>query len=188
MLLLIDNYDSFTYILYQYLREWDDVEVIQNSDPLPSNSLQKFSGVVLSPGPGLPKTSGKLMDHISFLIGKMPILGVCLGHQALAESFGGKLEKAGEIFHGRPSSVFHKEGGIFRDIPSPFSANRYHSWVVSPSDFPKELEVTAETENGVIMGIRHKTIENIYGVQFHPESILTEFGKKLIRNFCEIAR
>ncbi|WP_411824191.1 anthranilate synthase component II [Leptospira sp. 'Mane'] len=188
MLLLIDNYDSFTYILYQYLMEWDEVKVIQNTDDLPMESMDLISGVVLSPGPGLPKTSGKLMGHIAELVLKKPILGVCLGHQALAEFFGSKLVKAPEIFHGRVSEVYHDGQGVFSQITSPFLANRYHSWVVSNDEFPSELEVTAKTKDGVIMGIRHKDHQNLFGVQFHPESILTQFGKKLIQNFCEIVK
>ena len=188
MLLLIDNYDSFTYILYQYLREWDEVKVIQNTDDLPMESMDLITGVVLSPGPGLPKTSGKLMGHIAELVFKKPILGVCLGHQALAEFFGSKLVKAPEIFHGRVSEVYHDGQGVFSQIASPFLANRYHSWVVSEEELPAELEVTAKTKDGVIMGIRHKDHQNLFGVQFHPESILTQFGKKLIQNFCEIGK
>jgi anthranilate synthase/aminodeoxychorismate synthase-like glutamine amidotransferase len=186
VILLIDNFDSFTYILFQYLSEWDEVRVIKNNEKLPS--LEGYSSIVLSPGPGLPRTSGRLMDSIADLVGKRPILGVCLGHQAIAEHFGAKIEKAAEIFHGRVSPISHDSTGIFKSLPTPFLANRYHSWVVSHSDFPDELEVTAKTTDDVIMGIVSKSYPNVHGVQFHPESILTEHGKRIIQNFCEMYR
>lgn len=185
MVLLIDNYDSFSYILFQYLSEITPTTVIKNDDELPPECLKNYKGVVLSPGPGIPETSGRLMEYTKMLIGKIPILGVCLGHQTLAQFFGGSLIKSKEIFHGRTSEIYHSGDGIFRNIPSPFVANRYHSFCVSDENFPKELEVTAKTKDGVIMGIRHRHLKNVNGVQFHPESILTEHGKTLLQNFVE---
>ncbi len=186
MILLIDNYDSFTFILYQYLKEWDEVIVIKNDEPLPD--LKLIKSVVISPGPGKPKSSGNLMMSIDTLIGQFPMLGVCLGHQALAEYYGAKLMKAPEIFHGRASEIVHDSRALYKDVPNHFKANRYHSWVVSIENLPEELEVTAKTKDGVVMGIMSKIHHNTFGVQFHPESILTEFGHDIIRNFCEISR
>nr|WP_244242611.1 aminodeoxychorismate/anthranilate synthase component II [Leptospira bouyouniensis] len=185
MFLLIDNYDSFTYILYQYLNKIAPTTVMRNDENLPLDSIQKYQAVVLSPGPGLPKTSGLLMSHFSFLFPKLPVLGICLGHQTIAEFFGAKLEQTKDIYHGRPSEISHNGEGIFKKIPNQFLANRYHSWSVSKLNFPDELEVTAETNDGVIMGIRHRKWKKVFGVQFHPESILTEFGETLLRNFYE---
>ncbi|XDD46562.1 aminodeoxychorismate/anthranilate synthase component II [Leptospira sp. WS39.C2] len=185
MFLLIDNYDSFTYILFQYLAKIAPTTVMRNDENLPLDSLQKYQAVVLSPGPGLPKTSGNLMTHFSFLYPKVPVLGICLGHQTIAETFGAKLEQTKEIYHGRPSPIEHNGEGIFKKIPNQFLANRYHSWAVSKLEFPNELEVTAETKDGVIMGIRHRKWKKVFGVQFHPESILTEYGETLLRNFYE---
>lgn len=185
MFLLIDNYDSFTYILYQYLNKIAPTTVMRNDENLPLHELQNYHAVVLSPGPGLPKTSGFLMSHFSFLYPRMPVLGICLGHQTIAETFGAKLEQTTEIYHGRPSTVLHNGEGIFKSLPNLFKANRYHSWAVSKEDFPEELEVTAETKDGVIMGIRHRKWKKVFGVQFHPESILTEYGDTLLRNFYE---
>ncbi|MCZ8154784.1 MAG: aminodeoxychorismate/anthranilate synthase component II, partial [Leptospira sp.] len=171
MILLIDNYDSFTYILFQYLLKWDKVKVIKNDEPIPD--ISTFSSVVISPGPGLPSTSGHLMSYLPKFIGKIPVLGVCLGHQAIAEYYGARLERAKEIFHGRVSEIVHDQKGIFKGLPSPFFANRYHSWVISHSHLPEDLEVTAFTKDEVIMGIVSKKDKNVHGVQFHPESILT---------------
>lgn len=184
MILLIDNYDSFTFILFQYLKQWDEVKVIKNDESLPT--LSQIDSVVISPGPGLPQDAGKLKSYMNEFLGHVPILGVCLGHQAIAQNYGAKLIQAPEIFHGRVSQIVHSSKGIFKNLPSPFVANRYHSWMVSELEFPEELEVTAKTNDGVIMGIMSKTHANVYGVQFHPESILTEHGKKIIQNFCEI--
>ncbi|TGM37550.1 anthranilate synthase component II [Leptospira biflexa] len=185
MFLLIDNYDSFTYILYQYLNKIAPTTVMRNDENLPLDTIQKYQAVVLSPGPGLPKTSGKLVSHFFELYPKMPVLGICLGHQTIAESFGAKLEQTDDIYHGRPSQIQHNGEGIFKKIPNHFLANRYHSWAVSKVNFPDELEVTAETKDGVIMGIRHRKWKKVFGVQFHPESILTEYGETLLRNFFE---
>ncbi|MDF3821423.1 aminodeoxychorismate/anthranilate synthase component II [Leptospira sp. 96542] len=186
MLLLIDNYDSFTYILYQYLNQIMPTKLIQNDESLPNDLAEVYKGIVLSPGPGLPETSGNLIKYTKQCYAKFPILGVCLGHQTLAEIFGAKLEKTKEIYHGRTSKIKHNGEGIFQGIPDLFLANRYHSWVVSETNLPQEIEVTARTEDGLIMGIRHKQFRNVFGVQFHPESILTEYGKKLVQNFCEV--
>lgn len=185
MLLLVDNYDSFTFILYQYLLEFTLVEVIRNDEPLRQDWMQRYKGIVLSPGPGLPQTSGNLMQFLSLFIGEKPILGVCLGHQAIALHFGAQLQQTKEIFHGRPSTIHHKSNGIFRGIPEGFLANRYHSWAVAKETLPNEIEVTAETHDGVIMGIQVRAEKPIFGIQFHPESILTQYGRELLKNFVE---
>ncbi|MCW7491605.1 aminodeoxychorismate/anthranilate synthase component II [Leptospira sp. 2 VSF19] len=185
MFLLIDNYDSFTYILYQYLNQIIPTTVMRHDEDLPLDLQKKYKAVVLSPGPGLPKTSGKLMSHLDSVYQKMPVLGICLGHQAIGEIFGAKLEQTPEVFHGRPSEILHNGEGVFKNIPNGFLANRYHSWAVSKVSLPSELEVTAETKDGVIMGIRHRKWKKVFGVQFHPESILTENGETLLRNFYE---
>jgi len=185
VILLIDNYDSFTYILFQYLSEWDKVKVIRNDENLPD--LKQIKSVVISPGPGKPQTSGKLMEFLEIILGKKPILGVCLGHQAIGEFHGANLIKTSEIYHGRVSKVSHNSNALFQNIPATFLANRYHSWTISSENFPNELEVTASTESGVIMGIMSKKYKDTFGVQFHPESILTEYGQKMIKNFCEIS-
>lgn len=185
MFLLIDNYDSFTYILYQYLSKIAPTTVMRNDETLPLDTNQIFKAVVLSPGPGLPNTSGNLVSHFQNLYSQFPVLGICLGHQTIAEFFGAKLEQTKEIYHGRPSPIEHNGEGLFKKIPNRFLANRYHSWAVSKLNFPEELEVTAETNDGVIMGIRHRKWKKVFGVQFHPESILTEYGETLLRNFYE---
>lgn len=158
---------------------------MRHDEDLPVDLQKKYNAVVLSPGPGLPKTSGKLMSHLDFLYKEMPVLGICLGHQAIGEMFGAKLEQTPEVFHGRPSEILHNGEGVFKNIPNGFLANRYHSWAVSKVSLPNELEVTAETKDGVIMGIRHRKWSKVFGVQFHPESILTENGETLLRNFYE---
>ncbi len=185
MVLLIDNYDSFSYILFQYLSEIKETILIKNDDPLPDSYISRITSVVLSPGPGLPNTSGRLIQYTKYFLGKLPVLGVCLGHQTIAQISGAQLIQTRDIYHGRTSKVHHQEVAIFKNIPSPFVANRYHSWAVSSTNLPKELEVIAETEDGVIMGIRHLKFKHTYGVQFHPESILTEHGKTLLSNFCK---
>ncbi|PKA24432.1 anthranilate synthase component II [Leptospira meyeri] len=187
MFLLIDNYDSFTYILYQYLSQITPTTVMRHDEDLPADLYEKYKAVVLSPGPGLPKTSGKLLLHLQSIYKSLPVLGICLGHQALAEVSGAKLEQTRDIFHGRPSEIIHNGQGVFKNIPNGFWANRYHSWAVSKVSLPSELEVTAETKDGVIMGIRHRKWNKVFGVQFHPESILTEHGETLLRNFYEEA-
>ena len=188
MLLLIDNYDSFTYNLYQYLSELgaDDIEVIRN-DQATVDELEEMNPerLVVSPGPSRPENAGISVEAIQRFAGKVPVLGVCLGHQCLAEAFGGKVIHTGEIRHGKTSAIHHDGKGVFAGVENPFEAVRYHSLTIDPDSVPDGFEVTARTENGIIMGVRHKTLA-IEGVQFHPESIVTEPGKQLLQNFLNM--
>src|SRR3989338_802658 len=188
MILVIDNYDSFTYNLVQYLGELGaDLEVYRN-DKITLDEIKKLKGlekIVISPGPGVPKDAGITEDVISTFGKKIPILGVCLGHQAIGEVFGGKIVGAKNLMHGKTSSIHHDGKGIFKGVENPFEATRYHSLLVDRSTFPKVLRITAETKDKEIMGLQHKD-DPIYGVQFHPESILTIEGKKILKNFLEI--
>ena len=187
MLLLIDNYDSFTYNLYQYISELGaEVRVVRNDQAsVEELDLMRPERVVISPGPSTPKNAGVSMDAIRHFAGKVPILGVCLGHQCIGEAFGGVVEGAGEIRHGKTSPIHHNENGVFAGLPNPFEAVRYHSLAIKPDSLPSEFEVTAWTDKGIIMGVRHKTLP-IEGVQFHPESIMTAPGKKLLQNFLNM--
>ena len=187
MILLLDNYDSFTYNLYQYLSELGaDVRVVRNDqttvDEIESMAPER---VVISPGPGAPKEGGISIELIERLAGKLPILGVCLGHQCIGEAFGASVAYAGEIRHGKSSRIEHDGKGVFRGLPNPFEAIRYHSLAIVPETVPECLEVSAHSDSGVIMGVRHRDYA-IEGVQFHPESILTSVGKDLLRNFLEM--
>jgi anthranilate synthase component II len=190
VILLIDNYDSFTYNLYQYLSELGaDVEVVRNDEATVEDiDSMAPAKIVISPGPGTPKEAGISVPAVRHFAGGTPILGVCLGHQSIGEAFGGVVTGAGEILHGKTSMISHRGEGVFRDLPDPFEAIRYHSLAIQREGFPsEELEVTAESDSGVIMGVRHKRYA-IEGVQFHPESILTSVGKDLLRNFLEETR
>ncbi len=181
---LIDNYDSFTYNLYQYLAEQGaDVKVFRN-DQVTIGELLALDPdhVVISPGPGTPDDAGISRDVIREFAGKVPVLGVCLGHQCIYDVYGGTVAGAGEIKHGKTSQIDHDGKGVFKDIPNNLKAVRYHSLAGTPDTQPDELEVTAHSESGVIMGIRHRRLK-VEGVQFHPESIATEWGKELLRNF-----
>ena len=185
--LLIDNYDSFTYNLYQYLCELGaDVTVIRN-DAITVAEARALAPdcVVISPGPGVPRDAGVSVELIRALGPTTPILGVCLGHQAIAEAFGGVVTRAPELMHGKASDIHHDGSGVFANIETPFSAIRYHSLCAAPEAVPDTLEVTARTDTGVIMALRHRTYP-VHGVQFHPESILTEHGKDLLRNFLAL--
>lgn len=184
MLLLLDNYDSFTYNVYQLLAELGaEIEVVRNDVEKVSELTKRgYSGVVISPGPGEPKDAGVTEDLIREMKGVVPILGVCLGHQAIGEVFGGKVVRAPKIVHGKTSPVRHDGTGIYKGLPQPFEVGRYHSLVVDRKTLPDCLAVTAETEDGIIMGVRHKEYD-VEGVQFHPESILTPEGKTLLKNF-----
>ncbi len=184
MLLLIDNYDSFTYNLYQYFEELGAPTKVIRNDDMSVAQIRALNpqGIVLSPGPGNPDEAGVTLSVIQELGHQIPILGICLGHQAIGQVFGGKVTRADRLVHGKTSSIVHNGNGLFRGLRSPFKATRYHSLVVNPSSMPECLEVTAQTEDGVIMGLRHK-VYNVQGVQFHPESILTEGGKTLLSNF-----
>ncbi|MYB41243.1 MAG: aminodeoxychorismate/anthranilate synthase component II [Chloroflexi bacterium] len=184
MLLLIDNYDSFTYNLYQYLSELGaTVEVVRNDEASVEDCLAMGpERIVVSPGPCTPAEAGISIDLIRAAAGQAPLLGVCLGHQSIGEAFGARVGPAGEIMHGKISTVTHDGKGVFESLPQPFEAIRYHSLAIEPDTLPDELEVTARAESGVIMGVRHRTLP-IEGVQFHPESIMTTTGHDLLRNF-----
>jgi anthranilate synthase/aminodeoxychorismate synthase-like glutamine amidotransferase len=184
MILVIDNYDSFTFNLVQYLGEMGQELKVYRNDELTVGEVGELApdSIVISPGPGRPEDSGIIIEAIREFAGKIPILGVCLGHQAIGAAFGGRVVSAPTIMHGKTSEVHHDGRTIFRDLPNPFRATRYHSLVVEPATFPECLEVTAKTEDGVIMGLRHREMP-VEGVQFHPESILTDVGKKLLSNF-----
>ena len=187
MILLLDNYDSFTYNLAQYLGELGcEVEVHRN-DKISVDDIarRKPERIVISPGPCTPEEAGISIELIQRLAGKFPILGVCLGHQAMGAAFGGKVVRAPRIFHGKTSEIRHDGKGIFRDLPKPFTATRYHSLIVEKKSLPRELTITAETADGTIMGLRHRR-HKMEGVQFHPESVLTQDGKKLLKNFLEL--
>ena len=184
MLLLIDNYDSFTYNLYQYLCELGaSVEVVRNDEASVEDCLaMRPERIVVSPGPCTPAEAGISVDLIRAAAGVAPLLGVCLGHQCIAEVFGGRVGPAGEIMHGKVSTITHDGQGVFAGLPQPFEAIRYHSLAIEPDSVPEELEVTARAESGVIMGVRHRSLP-VEGVQFHPESIMTTVGHDLLGNF-----
>jgi anthranilate synthase component II len=194
MLLMIDNYDSFTYNLVQYLGELGaDVHVFRN-DQITLAEIKKLAPahIVISPGPCTPNEAGVSVDTIKEFAGKTPLLGVCLGHQSIGQAFGGKIVHARELMHGKTSMIYHTGKGVFKGLPSPFEATRYHSLVIEKETLPDCLEVTAWTQDAQgnmdeIMGVRHKTL-NVEGVQFHPESILTQCGHDLLANFLRISR
>ena len=187
MLLVIDNYDSFTFNLVQYLGELGaDLEVHRN-DRITVNRIEEMQPerIVLSPGPCTPKEAGICVPLVKKLAGKFPILGVCLGHQSIAEAFGGKVIRAPYLMHGKTSQIQHDGKTVFAGLPQDFTATRYHSLIVERESLPEPLEVSASTRDGLVMGLRHKE-HPIEGVQFHPESILTDTGKTLLRNFLEL--
>ncbi len=186
---MIDNYDSFTFNLVQYLGELGaECDVVRN-DSIPVEAVQQRDpdAVVISPGPRTPKEAGISVETVRRYAGRLPILGVCLGHQSIASAFGGKVVAARALMHGKTSLIQHAGQGIFEGLPNPFEATRYHSLAVERKSLPSELEVTAWTEDNEIMGLRH-TRHPVVGVQFHPESILTSVGKQLLRNFLELVR
>ena len=189
MILMIDNYDSFTYNLVQYLGELgEELKVVRNDQiTVEEARTLKPTSIVISPGPGSPKDAGISNALIREFAGAIPILGVCLGHQCIGEVFGGAVVRAKRPMHGKTSKIHHDGAGVFRKLPNPFEATRYHSLIVRRSDFPKSLLVTAWTHEGEIMGLRHRTLP-VYGVQFHPESILTKVGKDLLNNFLALAK
>ncbi len=186
MILIIDNYDSFTYNLVQYLGEMNvELNIVRN-DKITLDEIRKLrpEAIVISPGPCTPKEAGVSVPLIKEFYKEIPILGVCLGHQSIGEAFGGDVVKAPSVVHGKTSEILHEGKGIFNSIPNRFLATRYHSLVIAPKTMPNELEVTAKTEDDVVMGVQHKRYP-IFGVQFHPESIATQHGKVLLRNFVE---
>ena len=184
MLLMIDNYDSFTYNIVQYLGELgEDVRTVRNDEiTLAQIEAMAPERICISPGPKAPKDAGISLDILREFKGKLPILGVCLGHQAIGEAFGGKVIRAKQVMHGKTSLIAHTGEGVFKDLPSPFTVIRYHSLAIERASLPDCLEVTAWTDDGEIMGVRHKEYD-IEGVQFHPESILSEHGHALFKNF-----
>ncbi|MGJ9385082.1 aminodeoxychorismate/anthranilate synthase component II [Salipaludibacillus sp. CF4.18] len=186
MILMIDNYDSFTYNLVQYLGEMGQELVVKRNDQITLEEIEKLAPdyLMISPGPCSPNKAGISMEAIEKFAGKIPIFGVCLGHQSMAQVFGGDVVRAERLMHGKTSEVKHDGKGVFRDLPNPFVATRYHSLIVKRETLPDCFEVTAETDVGEIMGIRHKDLP-VEGVQFHPESIMTDVGKRLLRNFLE---
>jgi anthranilate synthase component II len=186
MLLMIDNYDSFTYNIVQYFGELgEDVRTVRNDQvTIDEIAAMGVDRICISPGPKSPKDAGISVEVLKQFKGKLPILGVCLGHQAIGEAFGGSVVRAKQVMHGKTSLVAHTGVGVFRDIPSPFTVIRYHSLAIERASLPACLEVTAWTDDGEIMGVRHKDYD-IEGVQFHPESILSEHGHKLLQNFLE---
>jgi anthranilate synthase/aminodeoxychorismate synthase-like glutamine amidotransferase len=186
MLLVIDNYDSFTYNLVQYLGEMgQEVRVVRN-DEIPAAQIATLapSHIVISPGPCTPNEAGISLEVIKTYAGKIPILGVCLGHQAIGQAFGGKVVRAARVMHGKTSPISHDGKGLFTGLPNPFQATRYHSLLIERASVPDSLDVTAQTAENEIMAVRHKTLP-VEGVQFHPESFLTTSGKDLLRNFIE---
>ncbi len=188
MFLLIDNYDSFTYNLVHYLGELGAEVVVRRNDVLTVDEALALEpeGIVISPGPCDPDRSGICLDLIRRALGRLPILGVCLGHQAVGQAFGGRVVRAPAPMHGKVSEIRHTGSGVLRGIPDPFAATRYHSLIVDRDTLPDGLSVTAETDDGLVMGVAHHDLP-VHGVQFHPESIATEHGHRLLRNFLEIA-
>jgi anthranilate synthase component 2 len=184
MLLMLDNYDSFTYNLVQYLGELGQEVKVYRNDEITVEAVEKLkpSHIVISPGPCTPNEAGISVPLIKALAGKVPILGVCLGHQAIGQAFGGKIVHARQVMHGKTSPIQHDSRGVFRGLPGGYTATRYHSLVIEKTSLPAELEVSAWTDDGEIMGVRHRELA-VEGVQFHPESILTEHGHALLKNF-----
>jgi para-aminobenzoate synthetase component 2 len=184
-ILVVDNYDSFVFNIVQYLQQLGSEVVVKRNDEVNASSINEFDGVLLSPGPGTPEDAGACIEIVNAAIKKQkPLLGVCLGHQAIGAALGGKVSRAPELLHGKTSQVQHKNEGVFKDLKSPFRATRYHSLAIEKPNFPNELIITATTESDVIMGVKHKTAP-IEGVQFHPESVLTEGGHRLLANWLQ---
>ena len=186
-ILLIDNYDSFTYNLYHYIAKFKkNIDVVRN-DKIDSKKIlkKKYDKIVISPGPGNPSQSGNCLSIVNSLHKKIPIFGVCLGHQIIGHVFGSKIIKTKKLMHGKTSKIISKKKGILKNLPRSFEATRYHSLIIDKKSLSEELEITAQTEDGLIMGIQHK-IYNIHGVQFHPESIKTKIGINILRNFIRI--
>lgn len=186
MILLIDNYDSFTYNLAQFLGQLGEKLEVRRNDQITLEQIaaKKPQGIVISPGPGEPQNAGICVEVIRQFTGKIPILGVCLGHQAIGYAFGGKVVRAPSLMHGKTSRIHHDRKTIFRKVPQDFVATRYHSLIVQKKSLPRELEISAETD-GLIMGLRHRRLP-LEGVQFHPESVLTEVGMQILRNFLAL--
>ncbi|HTY72702.1 MAG TPA: aminodeoxychorismate/anthranilate synthase component II [Actinomycetes bacterium] len=184
-ILVVDNYDSFVFNLVQYLAQLGAEPVVHRNDEVDAAAALGFDGVLLSPGPGTPEQAGVCVDMVRAAAGRVPVLGVCLGHQAIAVAYGGTVGRAPELLHGKTSRVEHSGAGVLAGLPSPFTATRYHSLAVDPATVPAELEVTARTPGGVIMALRHRSLA-VEGVQFHPESVLTEGGHRLLANWLTV--
>ncbi|MEQ1813196.1 MAG: aminodeoxychorismate/anthranilate synthase component II [Candidatus Nitrotoga sp.] len=186
MLLMIDNYDSFTYNLVQYFAELGEEVIVHRNDEITPEQIaaSKPRYIVISPGPCTPNEAGVSVPVIQRFAGQIPILGVCLGHQSIGQAFGGKIIHAKNLMHGKTSAIFHNGNSVFKGLPSPFTVTRYHSLVIDRATLPNCLEITAWTDDGEIMGVRHKTLA-VEGVQFHPESILTEHGHAMLKNFLD---
>jgi len=189
MILLLDNYDSFTYNLAQYLGQLGGELVVRRNDQITCDEIAAMAPdrIVISPGPGIPQRAGITVELTRRFAGEIPILGVCLGHQAIGHAFGGRVIRAPELMHGKTSEIHHDNKTIFRGLPQPFTATRYHSLIVERKSLPRELEISAETKDGTIMGVRHRKMP-VEGVQFHPESVLTDAGMKLLKNFLALGQ
>lgn len=190
MILMIDNYDSFTYNIVQYFYDLGEDVIVKRNDEITIQDIEQMEGIdsiVISPGPCTPNEAGISVETIRRFKGRYPILGVCLGHQSIGQAFGAKIIKAKCLMHGKTSDIYHDGKGLFEGIPSPFKAVRYHSLVIDEKTLPEDIQITARSEDGEIMAIEHKTYP-IWGVQFHPESILTEYGKKILENFLKLAK
>ena len=187
MIVMIDNYDSFTYNLVQYFGELGEKLLVFRNDEKSVDEIRalKPKMIVISPGPGTPDDAGITLEVIDKLAGEIPIFGVCLGHQSIGQVFGGKVIRATELMHGKTSEIYHDGKGIFTGLPSPFTATRYHSLIIDPTSLPDSLEISAKTQSGEIMAVRHRS-HPIEGVQFHPESLLSEHGKQLLMNFIHM--
>jgi para-aminobenzoate synthetase component 2 len=187
MILLLDNYDSFTYNLAQLLGQLQQEVVVRRNDRITCDEIAALAPerIVISPGPGTPRRAGITLELIRRFAGQIPILGVCLGHQAIGEAFGGRVVRAPYLMHGKTSEIRHDDRGVFRGLPNPFTATRYHSLIVERRSLPRCLEISAETPDGLIMGLRHRRFA-VEGVQFHPESVLTDTGPQLLRNFLAL--
>ncbi len=187
MILLIDNYDSFTYNLFQYISELGEIVEVVRNDKITLDQITKMKPekIVVSPGPSIPDNAGLSVEIVREYGTKLPILGVCLGHQCIGQAYGGVVSTANEIFHGKISKIFHDGTGLFTNIPNPFNAVRYHSLAINPDTLPDTFIANAWTENKIIMGIKHKELD-VHGIQFHPESVVTEHGKQILANFLKI--
>ena len=185
-ILVVDNYDSFVFNLVQYLQQLGAECTVVRNDAIKVSEADKYDGVLISPGPGTPEAAGISVELVKYCADKkIPLLGVCLGHQAIAVAYGARVSRAPELLHGKTSSVTHKNKSVLTDIPSPFTATRYHSLAIEKETLPSELEITGQTDSGVIMAVQHKSLP-ICGVQFHPESVLTEHGYQMIGNWLQI--
>ena len=185
-ILVVDNYDSFVYNLVQYLGQLGAEVTVRRNDEVDVTSLSNFAGILISPGPGTPEAAGQSIELVKYAAAnRVPLLGVCLGHQAIAVAFGASVTRAPELLHGKTSEVHHLNKGLLANLPSPFMATRYHSLAIRPETIPDELEVTGQTDTGIIMSIEHRTLP-ISGVQFHPESVLTEHGHQMLGNWLEM--